>query len=108
MNWTGKWSFSEMAQTAEVIRWCWLNNISLEKSEALYQTQDIYAIMEEKVEYNIKKGKNREELIIPPILSLPHHILSGISTPLFSEKGLNMLNLTFSFSLMHLLPMFQP
>lgn len=91
-----------MAQTAEVIRWCWLNNISLEKSEALYQTQeDIYAIIEENVEYNIKKGKNREELIVPPILSLPYHILSGISTPLFSEKGLNMLNLTCSFSLMH-------
>lgn len=45
-----------MAQTAEVIRWCWLNNISLEKSEALYQTQeDIYAIIEENVEYNIKE-----------------------------------------------------
>lgn len=51
-----------MAQTAEVIRWCWFYNIFLEKSEALYQTrEDIYPIIEEKVAYNTRKEENKEK-----------------------------------------------
>lgn len=53
-----------MAQTAQVIRWCWFYNIFLEKSEALYQMQeDIYPIIEEKVAYNTWKGENKERRV---------------------------------------------
>lgn len=56
MNWAAKKLLSGMTQTAEAIRWWCFFNIFLEKSEALYQTQeDVCAIIEEKGEYNVRR-----------------------------------------------------
>lgn len=59
----------------------------------------IYPIIEEKVAYNTRKGENREELIVLLILSFHRHILSGISTPIFSKNGLKALIFAYSYSL---------
>lgn len=53
--------------------------------------------------YHVTQGREKikkELLVVLPILSFPHHILSAISALILSKSGLKVVNITCSYSLM--------